>query len=224
MNPVPQLPAPGEPTKPHPIDVALAALGQFATELLASGKPSRFAEMQMVASIAQHIQRLRPAAGVDDVDLNDAAFDGYDALGVMMPNPVRRRQGGIRMAPAFNDTADLNTQILMMAQSFLEKYADIEKLKAKPGPSRMTEVMELSELMGLRSRLREEKEDVPDELNVRIDHLVKRIGEPVHEPASDPLVSSDDVRRHPPDFAEQPDRGRVGEPLAQRAGGDDGAR
>ena len=136
--------------------------------MLASGKHSRFAEVQTISATALYVQQLRPAAGVADIHLPVEDDGGVIGGPVMFRNPIGVRHG------RWNDGADLNTQLLMMAQTFLDKYADIEKLKAKPTGSRMGEVVELSELMGLRSQLRENKEDVPDAINDRIDHLVKQ--------------------------------------------------
>ena len=212
------------PAKPHPVDVALAALSEVAAELLAGSRPSRFAELGTVVAVAQTVQQLRPAglAGVEDMGLHpyeeNIVINGGP---VMMANPRRR---GVRIG-GFHDAADLNTQLLMMAQSFLEKYADIEKLKAQPTKSRLDEVTELAELFGLRMKLALDSPDpVPEEITTRINHLLKRIGEPPHEPEPDTDLSSDDVRRRPPDGPGRPDGGGLGEPVAERAGGDDGAR
>ena len=225
MNTPPELPL----AKPHPVDIALTALGEVAAELLASGKPSRFAELQNVTAIAMQIQRLRPMAGIGDV-FGENDEDGAGGVGfgvVQQPNGVwhgQRRHLHHPVAP-FNDGADLNREIIMLAQNFLTQYAEAEKKKAsKPDPDvRLNEVTELAELYMLRLKLAGADHDVPNEINTRIDQLLKRIGEPPHEPESSALVSAFSVRGHPPDGAGEPDGGRVGEPLAERAGGDGGA-
>ena len=81
MTDVPALPpAPDVPAKPHPVDVALAAISEVAAELLASGRPSRFVELSRVATVALQVQRIRPAAvaGVEDMvvmgELDDLNF------------------------------------------------------------------------------------------------------------------------------------------------------
>lgn len=209
------------PLKPHPIDIALAALSEVATDLLASGKPSRFAELQNVTTIAMTIQQLRPMIGVDDADIMG---DGVFGAPLGQPIIVNRRA-----RPPYNDGADLNREIIMLAQNFLATYMEAEKKKAaekasRPEPDvRLDEVTEMAELFTLRLKLAGADQEVPREINVRIDHLLKRIGEPPHEPEPDPVVSALDVRGHPPDGAGDPDGGRVGEPLAERAGGDAGA-
>jgi hypothetical protein len=200
-------------TEPHPIDVALAALSQFTMDLLASGRVSRFAELQRVGNVAMQVQQLRPVAGVDDVQ----PFD--DGQNIMAGQPIMMRR---HAAMGFNDGADLNREVIMLAQKFFEEYTKTLSKKETKSDSRMSEVMELSDLVGLRSRLRENKEEIPDAINTRIDHLVQRIGEPPHEPEPDTVVFANDVRRRPPDGAGEPYGGRVGEPLAERAGGDDG--
>jgi len=215
MNTPPALPPAiaGPAPKPHPVDVALAALSELAADLLASGKPSRFAELQNVTTIAMTIQQLRPMTGVDDADIvRDGVF------GAPLGQPIHHRR-------PYNDGADLNREIIMLAQSFLAQYAEAEKKKAeRPDPDvRLNEVGELAELFNLRLKLALADQPVPGEITTRIDHLLKRIGEPPHEPEPDPVVSALDVRGHPPDGAGDPDGGRVGEPLAERAGGDAGA-
>jgi len=215
MTASPQLP-PAPDAKPHPIDVALEALSQFTTDLLASGRVSRFAELQRVGNVAMQVQQLRPAAGVDDVQPLD------DGANIVVGGPLYHHRMHRGQAFGFNDGADLNREIIMLAQKFFEEYTKTLSKKETKSDSRMSEVMELSDLVGLRSRLRENEEEIPDAINTRIDHLVKRIGEPTHEPGPDTVVSSNDVRRRPPDGPGQPDGGRVGEPLAERAGGDDG--
>jgi len=180
MNHVPELPpasAEPVPPKPHPVDIALAALSELAAGLIASGKPSRFAELQNVTGIAMTIQRLRPMGGVEDVfdDLAPGAAMGGGFIGQAIGH-----QRGVR----FNDGADLNREIIMLAQNFLATYAEAEKKKAaekasRPEPDvRLDEVTELSELFMLRLKLAGADQEVPREINVRIDHLLKRIGEP----------------------------------------------
>jgi hypothetical protein len=214
MNTPPELPL----AKPHPVDIALTALGEVAAELLASGKPSRFAELQNVTAIAMQIQRLRPIAGIGDV-FGENGEDGEGGHFRVVHNPIGVWQG--HRAPRFNDGADLYREIIMLAQNFLTQYAEAEKKKAsKPDPDvRLNEVTELAELYMLRLKLAGADHDVPNEINTRIDQLLKRIGEPPHEPESSALVSAFSVRGHPPDGAGEPDGGRVGEPLAERAGG-----
>jgi hypothetical protein len=128
----------------------------------------------------------------------------------------------------FNDGADLNRELLMLVQGFAEKYLEVERAKAKRPTleSRIDVASELAELMGLRLHLLQDGQPVPDQVNSRIDDLLKRIGEPPHEPEPepDPVVPADPVRGHPADGPGGPDRGRVGEPLAERAGGDGPAR
>jgi hypothetical protein len=198
--------------KPHPVDIALSALSEVATELLASGKASRFAELQSVTTIALQIQRLRPMAGVDEAIIDDGDENVGYRNGVMRRNPIRVQQG-----MQFNDGADLNREIIMLAQNFLAQYAEAEKKKAsKPDPDvRLNEVTELAELFMLRLKLAGADESVPIEINARINQLLKRIGEPPHELQSDPVVSSLDVRGHPLDGAGEQDGCRVGEPLAE---------
>jgi hypothetical protein len=201
---LPALPAGEPPGKPQPVDVALAALSEMAAELLASGRPSRFVELRNVIAIAQNVQRLRSVAGVDDVE-----FDGGEDN--MLHVPVRARHGR-----GWNDGADLSREIVMLWQNFLTQFAEVEKRKAdRPDPDvRLAEVSELAELYMLRLKLAGADQEVPAEISYRIDHLLKKIGEPTHEPEPGPVVYGPG----------EPDRGGVGEPLAERAGGDDGAR
>jgi hypothetical protein len=206
-------------TKPHPLDAALAALSEAAAELLAGDRPSRFGELQTLARIASAIQRLRPGIGVDDV-LQEQEEE--DAPWVGRFGPVIGRH---RVVP-FNDGVDLNREIIMVAQKFFDKYIETEQLKAKRPSfeSRLDVVTELSELMALRLRLMNENQPVHESIHARIDHLLKRIGESTHEPERDPVVCPEPLRGYPADGARAPDGDRVGEPLAERAGGDAGAR
>jgi hypothetical protein len=214
------------PPKPHPIDVALAALSEYAAEVLAGDRPSRFAELQVLTHVAQAVQRLKPpeAAGVADMGLGDgedgfAVNAGFD---FNVEAPVMRRRPVAARGHRWNDAADINTQMMMLAQRFLQQYVDAEKAKAsKPDPDvRLNEVRELSELFLLRLNIATSGGEALPEINSRIDHLLKRIGEPPHEPARpepepDPVVSPHPVRRHQADGAGEPDGGRVGEPLAE---------
>ena len=221
---------PAEPAPPHPIDRALAALDDAVTLLVASGKPTRFAEIARLTTLAQQLQLLRPAGGVDDVggvgdDGNGMGYDG----GIAMMNGANL--GGLVAAPPrrFNDTADLSREMLMLAQSFLKSYAETEKVKADaqaarnqlPIDVRIDVVAELTELMILRNKLAlDGVEPVPEEITRRITHLLQRIGEPPHdqpEPQQDPVVHPEPLRGHPPDGAGGLDGDRVGEPLAERA-------
>jgi hypothetical protein len=191
----------------HPIDRALAAISEAVAELLTSGRPSRFSEIHTLTRIAFDLQRLRPASGVEGVPL---LRDGDDD-DVGYPRPIRR----------FNEAFDFNREILAMAQGFLKNYLDVEKSKAsKPAPDvRLGEAAELSQLTELRLRLMKEEQPVPEPISARIDQLLQRIGEPPHEPEPSTVVSAESVRRHPPDGAGQLDGDRVGEPVAERAGG-----
>lgn len=110
----PPLLPPTAPAKPHPIDVALAALGEFAAELLTSNRHSRFAELQSVSVVALHVQRLRPAEGVDDVHLPDEDDVRFGDIGgpMMMANPAPRRHGAIR----WNDGADFRASEEVLAR------------------------------------------------------------------------------------------------------------
>jgi hypothetical protein len=203
------LPPPAAPAKPNPIDAALAALGEVAAELIASGRPGRFAELQRLSAVAQQVQLLRPPESlrVEDMGLDPEVDGALHGAPIMMGNPMAIRGG------RWNDAADINTQMIMIAQEFLKKYADAELAK-KAADSRMSAVAELETLMGLRRSLAENKEQVPEEINARVGHLLKKIGEPPHEPGPYPAVSPLDVRRHPPDGAGPDDGGRVGEPVA----------
>jgi hypothetical protein len=206
------------PVRPHPVDVALAAISQMAGDLLGSDKPNRFGEIRSITSIAMQLQRMRPDVGVSEIgdheDYNDA--------------PVMMRRGQVH-GGGFNDAADVSREILMMAQTFITQYAEAEKRKAdKPDPDvRLNEVGELAELYMLRLKLAGADQDIPPEINYRISHLLKRIGEPSHEPDRpqwDPALSPEHVRGCQVDGSGGPDRGGVGADLAERAGGDDGAR
>lgn len=170
------LPAPEAP-KPHPVDVALAALSEHAAALLVSDRSSRFGELHTVMTVAQLVQRLRPPGGVADLGLDAGDADG-EGIGGINPigNPVMMR----RHRGYFNDAADVNTQIIMLAQKFLDSYLEAEAAKHAKGPpdSRLNQVIELSDLMALRATLARDGEAVPDEITTRIGHLLKQIGEP----------------------------------------------
>ena len=119
LSATPPLTDPASPPKPHPVDVALAALSEMSVELLASGKLSRFAELQSVTQIAMQIQRLRPMAGVEDamgVDDENGVVYGGGIIG-RIQHPIAAIRG--HNVPRFNDGADLNREIIMLAQSFL---------------------------------------------------------------------------------------------------------
>lgn len=213
---------------PHPIDRALIALDDAVTLLVASGKPTRFAEIARLTTLAQQLQLLRPAAGVDDAVGDDGNGMGHGG-GIVMMNGANL--GGLVAAPPrrFNDTADLSREMLMLAQSFLKSYAETEKVKADaqaarnqlPIDVRIDVVAELTELMILRNKLvLDNAAPVPEEITRRITHLLQRIGEPPHdqpEPQQDPVVHPEPLRGHPPDGAGGLDGDRVGEPLAERA-------
>jgi hypothetical protein len=236
MNTIPALlpmEAAGEaapPPKLHPIDIALAALTEFAAETLVSGRPSRFAELQRVITIAAHVQALRVPTSVEDAD--NKMFEGGNVGGMIggfgdglpMPEPPMHRY--VHRGVRFNDGADLNREIIMVAQQYLAHTLDAEKKKTVPD-NRLDAVAELAKLIELRAKLVLADQDVPPEIGYRIDTLLKRIGEPSHAPEPDPgpaPVPADDLRRREADGAGQPDGGRVGEPLAERAAGDGLAR
>jgi len=204
-------------TAPHSIDRALAALSEAISELLASGKSSRFAEIADLAKTAYRLQQRRPASGVENVHGMADDDDEYGGLNVM---PVRRAR--------FNDGADLNREIIMLAQGFLKSYMEIEQNKAsKPEPDvRLNVVMEMADLIRLRTTMAKDGEPIPDPINQRIDHLLQRLGETPHEPQPNhvPAISPFDVRRHSPDGAGEQDGDRMGEPVAERANGDLGDR
>lgn len=211
---LPQLPpatTPAPPPRPHPIDAALAALSEAVSDLLVSDRSSRFGEINSLTTIAMHLQRLRPGVGVDDVDPRE---DEFGDIVAHRPVMMQRRRNP---APAFNDGADLNREIIMLAQTFLAQYVEAEKKKAdKPDPDvRLDEVTELAELFGLRLKLAVADQDIPPEINARIAHLLTRIGEPPHEPAPDPVVFAEHVRRREADGPGEPDGGGVGEALAE---------
>ena len=76
---------------PHPIDRALTALDDAVTLLVVSGKPTRFAEIARLTTLAQQLQLLRPAAGVDDVGgVGDDGGMGYGG-GIAMMNGANGR-------------------------------------------------------------------------------------------------------------------------------------
>jgi len=210
LPPLPPLPPAPLTLREHPIDRALAALGEAAIMVIATGKPSRFAEVHMLTSIAHQLQQLRPAAGVDDVGLGGDDEDNEmmdNGPPMMLPRIGRRRRMG-----GFNDGADLNREIIMMAQGFLKSYQEAEKLKAsRPAPDvRIDQVTELADLMTLRMQLMREGVDLPIEINARINTLLQRIGEPSHDQHQDQsqrdsVVSAEPLRGHPPDGAGEQD-------------------
>lgn len=208
-------PAPALTLAEHPIDRALTALSEAVALSLAGRSPSRFAEASRLTTLAHQLQGLRPAAGVADVGLDDDDHEGNaGGPNIMMPNPLPR-------AYRFNDGADLQREVLMIAQGFLKQYADIEKAKAaKPQTdSRLTEVMELTSLVELRIKIETEQDtkSVPEQIQRRIDHLLQRIGEPTHESEPSAVVPAEPIRGCPPDGAGGQDGDRVGEPLADGA-------
>lgn len=224
---LPPGPTDAPPPKPHPIDVALAALSEYAAEVLTGDRPNRFAELQTIMQVSMAVQRLKPPeiAGVADMGMGEFGDDGFGVGGVnfgapvMAHNPIHVRRGHI---PRWNDGADMQTQMMMMAQNFLKEYTAIEKAKAsKPDPDvRLNEVSELAELFMLRLKLAGADQEVPPEINYRVNALLKRIGEPPHEPAPsepgpDTVLPADPLRGHQADGAGQPDGGRVGEPVAE---------
>jgi hypothetical protein len=83
----------------HPIDRALSNLDEAVALLVTSGRPSRFSEIRRLSQIASDLARLRPAAGVDDVELEDEDYDD-------LPMPRRRR----RFAP-INDAVDMQREL-----------------------------------------------------------------------------------------------------------------
>ncbi len=216
LPPLPPLPPDPLAVREHPIDRALAALSEATVLALASSKPSRFVEAGTLTTLAHQLQQLRPANGIADLGMDDDE-DGDIGMGppIMMPNRIGRMRRG-----RFNDGADLNREMIMMAQGFLKTYQEIEKTKAsRPAPDvRLNEVTELAELMQLRMQLMREGADLPAEINTRIDHLLQRIGEPPPttgesphehhqqtEPRPDPVVSAEPLRGHPPDGAGEQD-------------------
>jgi len=188
------------PKRPHPIDVALAALSELAAEILAGNKPSRFVELQSVTSVAMQVQHLRPMVGVDDFHAQGVAMGGPVQMGGM----VLPRMGGF----GGGDLGDINREMIMLIQGFLE--AETSKRK---DASRSREAGELATLTELRLQLKDAGDSVPDEITRRIEHLLKRIGEPHVEP--DPALHPVALRRREADSAERPDGDRVGEAVAQ---------
>jgi hypothetical protein len=214
------------PPKEHPIDRALAALSDAAIDLLATKKPSRFAEVQSLAGLAMQVHTLRPMSGVDDA----LGADGYDPF-VPAIHPVAGYAHGyphrVHHVPAFNDLADINRQLLMLAQNFVQQHADDATKRARRPDAelRLTEAGELAELILLRVKLLAAGEDVPKEVASRIEILLAHTGEAPH--ASTPenaVVPAEPLRRHPLDGPGERDGGRMGEALAERAGGANGAR
>jgi len=211
---------PKAPAQEHPIDRALTALGEATAALLTSGRRSRFAEAQALASLAHKLQQLRPAAGVDDAGPDNEDEGDGNVIGEPYAVMPARRMANPGRRVGYNDAVDLNREIIMIAQGFLKSYMETEKLKAgKPLPeTRITAVLELADLMRLRMQLMKEAQDVPVEINARIDQLLQRVGaptdEPTDEPRPDPVVSTLAIRRHPPDGAGELDGDRVGEAVA----------
>jgi hypothetical protein len=196
-----------------PIDRALVAISDAVSDCLASGKPSRFAEITSLARIAGQLQQRQPMANVDDF-----VCDNGDVGVGQFPLPL---------APRFNDGADLTREIVMLAQNYFKSYMEAEQRKAsKIEPdTRIDEALELTELTALRARMAKDGESVPEQINQRIDHLLQRIGEPhAHQPDHVPSLLAEPLRGHPPNGAGQPNRDRVGEVVAERAGGDLGDR
>jgi hypothetical protein len=181
----------GEPSKLSPIESAIAALSAAMAELLAGDKPSRFREVQGLARTAAQLQQ-GLASSVD-------AIDYYHNHGEVDVGPINVQPWGNR---PFNDAVDLNREILMTAQKFLQNYLEVERVKAvKPIASlesRLLEAEELGRLIELRLRFGSE---CPDQIDRRVDYLLNRIGELPHEPEpeSGALVHSEPVRGHQAD-------------------------
>lgn len=208
----------------HPIDRALVAISDAITDLLASVKPSRFAKIVALASTAGQLQRQRLAASVEDVGLDDGNVDDDDFVGNNFGPEPRFPLRQMRL-PRFNDGADISREILMLAQGFLKSYMEVEQRKVVARPdTRLNEVMELSELTLLRVRMMKDGEQVAEEINQRVNHLLQRIGEPHAESQPNSVVHPEPLRGYPPNGAGEPDRDRMGEPVAERAGGDLGNR
>lgn len=176
--------------KPHPIDVALAALSEIAADLLAGDRPSRFAEVQRVTAVALQVQRLRTAT-----DVNGA----FEALQAAAPLYDGVNYGAVMQRP------DLNRELVMAVQTFFDQQQGGKTAS------------ELSDLMALRSRIRKDEGEVPEAVQARIDHLLKKMGESSreNEPRHDPVVPAESVRRHLPDEQGRGDAPRMGEPLAE---------
>jgi hypothetical protein len=186
--------------KLHPIDVALSALSEIAADLLAGDRPSRFAEIQRITSVALQVQRLRTPSDVH------GALEALDNVPQIYGNNMNFVHGAVMPARPFNDVADINRELIMAAQSFFDQQ--------QGGKT----VSELSELMALRSRIRKGGEgEVPEAIQARIDHLLKKMGESSrdNEPRNDSVVPAEPVRRHPLDEQGAGDASRMGEPLAQ---------
>jgi hypothetical protein len=201
--------------RPHPVDRALSALDEAVALLVTSGRPSRFSEIHRLSRLASELARLRPAAGVDDVEPEDE--------GEMDGHPMPRRLRGL---PRANDAVDMQRELMMIAQQMIKVYADQQKTRVVP-ETRINQTIECGNLMRLRVQLMKEDQLVPEEINVRIDQLLKQIGAPAHEPepsfsVDDYLAAADDVRRHPPDGPGGPDGGGVGGPVADGGDGDEG--
>jgi hypothetical protein len=184
----------------HPIDRALAAISDAMSDVLVGGKSSRFAEVVELARIAHKLQQRRHVTDLDE-----------GGIGINV--------AGGAVVPRFNDGVDISREILMLVQGFLKNYMEVEHRKvSKPDPdTRLNEVMELAELTALRIRMLKDDEQVPDQVDQRITHLLQRIGEPSHAPQSDHVsaFSAESLRGHPPNGAGETDRDRVGEPVAE---------
>src|SRR5579883_873794 len=202
----------------HPIDRALAAIAEAVMLALASKRPSRFSEAEALSRLESRLQRLRPAKSIADVedgvkraddDEEDMGADGEDFPNAAPYLPRRR----------FNDAADLNREILMLAQGFFSQYMEVERLKVAATPDvRLNEVLELAALVELRLKLMKEGQPVPAEIDAREEQLRKRIGEERHaQPQSSPVVPPEPVRGHPADGTGAADADRVREPDADRA-------
>jgi hypothetical protein len=196
----------------HPIDRALAAISDAMSDVLVGGKSSRFAEVVALARIAHKLQQRRHVTSLDEVNNGDVGGVDVNVAGVVDPNRILH-------VPRFNDGADISREILMLVQGFLKNYMEVEHRKvSKPAlDTRLNEVMELAELTALRIRMLKDDEQVPDQVDQRITHLLQRIGEPSHAPQPDHVsaFSAEPLRGHPPNGAGEPNRDRVGEPVAE---------
>src|SRR5579875_970910 len=186
--------------------------------LAMSVKPSRFREIADLTTIAARLQGML-AERVDDIDPD------FDELPPAEVYPRRRRYAG--------DVADMNREILMMAQQFMGQYMEMLKPKSEErgevtitrGSSASEENYELQQMLDLRQRLREDQEEVPAAVEKRIKQLFDRIEERTHDasdPASDPVVLADDVRGRLLGGGGAGDGSGVGGSLAERRAGDEG--
>jgi hypothetical protein len=185
----------------HAIDRALAAISDAVTELLSTSEVNRFSKVHDLSALANALQRHRPAEKVDDVPAgqvnnNDNGHVGEYNYGIDGWQPiipgVHRQMHPLRPIRV-NDQADMNREILMLGQAFLESQA---KLK----PARPAE--ELHSLIDLRIHLKRNGEDIPKEINDRITQLLQEIGTP-HAP--DPVVHPVPLRGHQADAEGHPD-------------------